>query len=60
MTRASATLLVIATALIVAGVALWTVPGALVVGGLLAGAAGVLMLERPDPADRTNRKAPNL
>lgn len=57
MTRASAVLLLVATALIVAGVALWTVPGALVVGGLLAGGAGVLMLERPGPTEQSERRA---
>ena len=51
MNRASAVLLIVAVALIVSGVALWAVPGALVVGGLLVGGAGVLMLERADPAE---------
>ena len=55
MNRASAVLLACAALLIVAGVARWTVPGALIVAGFLAGGSGVLMLERGEPREESTR-----
>lgn len=49
MTKTTAALLLAGSLVLVAGVALWSVPAAVCLAGVLLIAAGVLSIERPDP-----------
>lgn len=49
MTKTAAAFLSAGALTLVAGVALWSVPAAVCLAGLLLIAAGVLSIERPDP-----------
>lgn len=52
MNKTAAALFLLAVAALVTGVALWSVPAALVVVGVAAAAVGYLMLDAPD-SDRS-------
>lgn len=52
MTKTAAVLLVLGAATVVAGVSLWTIPGAIVLGGVLLLVAGVLSLDVKLPTGR--------